>query len=89
MASAEVAVAGNPQLEMETTPESLLPYIIDVVVGLYDGERSKDELPDGSGRCTFKNGSTYEGSWKDGYMHGQGIYVWVDVYDLRALLSAT
>ena len=78
MASAEVAVAGNPQLEMETTPESLLPYIIDVVVGLYDGERSKDELPDGSGRCTFKNGSTYEGSWKDGYMHGQGIYVWVD-----------
>ncbi|QDZ25416.1 hypothetical protein HOP50_17g79570 [Chloropicon primus] len=73
-----VAASVETLREMDKTPESLLPYIIDVVVGVYEGERSKDELPHGSGRCTFKNGSTYEGLWRDGYMHGQGTYVWVD-----------
>lgn len=27
---------------------------------------------------TFENGSTYDGEWKDGKQHGQGINTWVD-----------
>ena len=64
--------------EMEETPSSLLPYLLDVVVEVYKGERSSDNLPHGSGRCTFKNGSTYEGTWSEGFLQGQGTYVWKD-----------
>ena len=64
--------------EMEETPSSLLPYLLDVVVDVYEGERSSDNLPHGSGRCTFKNGSTYEGTWSEGFLQGQGTYVWKD-----------
>ena len=64
--------------EMDETPGSLLPYLLDVVVDVYEGERSSEDLPHGSGRATFKNGASYEGSWSKGYMHGQGTYVWQD-----------
>ena len=32
---------------------------------------------------TYKSGSTYNGTWKDGEKHGHGIYKWADgdIYD--------
>ena len=63
---------------MEDTPSSLLPYLLDVVVETFEGEKSEAGLPHGAGKATFKNGNVYEGSWKEGYMHGAGTFVWSD-----------
>ena len=32
---------------------------------------------DGKGKAMFNDGSTYEGSWEKGKMHGKGVYEWV------------
>ena len=32
-------------------------------------------MPDGRGIMLFPNGDRYQGEWKDGRRHGQGIYV--------------
>jgi hypothetical protein len=28
------------------------------------------------GSCTWPNGDTYEGEWRDNRMHGRGVFVW-------------
>ena len=40
----------------------------------YYGEVGENFLPHGNGRYIDKNGSTYEGEWKNGYMNGFGIH---------------
>ncbi|MDF1698737.1 MAG: caspase family protein [Saprospiraceae bacterium] len=52
----------------------------DNVLGIYnygDGTRYigefKNGIPDGIGRCEFKNGDLYEGEWKKHAPHGKGI----------------
>lgn len=32
----------------------------------------------GYGKYVWENGRTYEGNWKNGKMHGKGIYTWED-----------
>lgn len=38
----------------------------------------KSGLPDGKGTYTWANGDYYEGSWKAGERHGEGIYVFLE-----------
>ena len=55
----------------------------------YDGEVNEGGVPDGSGTYYYKgNGNrsksaSYEGCWKDGKQHGQGVYRYAngDIYD--------
>lgn len=35
----------------------------------------KSEKPHGNGKCTWADGSVYEGDWKNGKMHGKGTYI--------------
>ena len=43
------------------------------------GQIDKNKFgPHGLGKVTFPNGNEYEGEWKDGEMHGQGIFRWKD-----------
>ena len=42
-------------------------------VGEYQGElKPSSDVPQGSGRCKWPDGSTYEGEWRSGKMHGKG-----------------
>jgi len=36
----------------------------------------KGELRHGSGKCTWSDGSTYEGDWVDGEMTGKGLFIY-------------
>lgn len=40
----------------------------------YDGNVGKDGLPKGKGKATYLDGSTYEGNWKAGKWHGEGVH---------------
>ncbi|KAG2488884.1 hypothetical protein HYH03_012678 [Edaphochlamys debaryana] len=42
----------------------------------YTGTWSPAGLPDGEGKYTRKDGSIYDGTWKDGMRHGIGKYTW-------------
>ncbi|MBR2406471.1 MAG: hypothetical protein IKB04_09630 [Clostridia bacterium] len=43
--------------------------------GEYSGDRVGD-VPHGVGTMTYKDGSVYRGSWRDGKRHGHGEYRW-------------
>ena len=32
----------------------------------------------GQGILTFPNGATYEGEWANGFMNGEGTFIWSD-----------
>jgi hypothetical protein len=38
--------------------------------------RATDMLLPYQGSCTWPNGDTYEGEWRDNRMHGRGVFVW-------------
>jgi hypothetical protein len=41
--------------------------------GQYQGElKPSSDVPQGSGRCKWPDGSSYEGEWRSGKMHGKG-----------------
>nr|BBC28437.1 1-phosphatidylinositol-4-phosphate 5-kinase [Yamagishiella unicocca] len=40
------------------------------------GTWSQSGMPDGEGKYTWRDGSIYEGSWKEGAKHGVGKYTW-------------
>lgn len=45
----------------------------------YEGSVSKRTFaPQGKGSAYFPDGSTYEGEWEEGEMHGQGCFRWPD-----------
>ncbi|KAH3744687.1 phosphatidylinositol-4-phosphate 5-kinase [Pelomyxa schiedti] len=50
--------------------------------GTYAGEFNKAGRRDGRGTFTWRDGSRYEGRWKDDEMHGNGTFTWPngDVY---------
>ena len=54
------------------------PVLSKVIIIDFDGERDEHQRPIGHGRATFKHGHTYEGDFVDGWMDGQGIFVWSD-----------
>ena len=41
--------------------------------GVYKGEL-KGEAPQGQGSCVWPDGSSYEGEWRSGKMHGKGTF---------------
>ena len=44
--------------------------------GVYSGETTDDDRPQGEGTKEFKNGASYTGQWQDGKRHGEGTFVW-------------
>mmetsp|Transcript_19379 Transcript_19379/g.33030 ORF Transcript_19379/g.33030 Transcript_19379/m.33030 type:complete len:268 (+) Transcript_19379:48-851(+) len=44
---------------------------------IYEGELADNGEPHGRGRWTYSNGF-YEGEWKNGLRHGEGMYKWTD-----------
>lgn len=40
---------------------------------IYEGDL-KNGIKDGDGNITYKDGSKYDGEWKDGYYHGYGVW---------------
>ena len=42
--------------------------------GEYDGETNDDGLRHGTGTCTWKDGSTYEGQWHEDVREGLGVF---------------
>ena len=48
--------------------------------GVYQGE-TKDGIPDGEGQhniLRFHNNNNYQGQFREGTMHGKGIFQWAD-----------
>jgi hypothetical protein len=43
---------------------------------VYSGNISTELHPTGEGVMQFINGNTYEGDWRDGLMHGNGVFRW-------------
>ncbi|GLI62853.1 hypothetical protein VaNZ11_005581, partial [Volvox africanus] len=43
---------------------------------VYIGTWSQSGFPDGEGKYTWRDGSVFEGSWKEGVRHGIGKYTW-------------
>lgn len=41
--------------------------------GVYKGEL-KSEAPQGQGSCNWPDGSSYDGEWRSGKMHGKGSF---------------
>ena len=41
----------------------------------YQGEKDHKGQRDGVGRCTWDDGSYYEGEWKEGLRHGLGVFI--------------
>ena len=41
----------------------------------YVGDLTND-LPDGKGVMTYKDGSSYDGEWKKGKRYGKGKFIW-------------
>jgi hypothetical protein len=39
----------------------------------YFGQLNAQKAPDGYGKCSWSDGTTHAGQWKDGSMHGNGI----------------
>lgn len=36
----------------------------------------KNGLPDGNGKCTYLDGTIYEGEWKKGVKDGDGVFIY-------------
>ena len=68
--------APPPGLRQPLGPSN--PILSRVVITDYEGERDEQQRPMGTGRATFKHGHTYEGSFQDGWMHGDGAFRWSD-----------
>ena len=47
-------------------------------LGKYEGEYNKDGKRHGKGKITFRNGTYYEGEWKNDLSHGQGTLTYSD-----------
>jgi hypothetical protein len=62
---------------INTTVDYLPPHLVKTVHykngDKYVGEINEKEEPDGKGTISWKNGRRYEGQWKNGKKHGQGI----------------
>ena len=42
--------------------------------GEYSGATDSDGKRCGQGKCTWSDGSSYEGEWKHGFRHGKGVF---------------
>lgn len=45
---------------------------------IYVGELNQDNYREGFGRCTYYNGDSFEGFWRDDRPYGKGVYTWKD-----------
>lgn len=56
--------------------------IVSSMSDIYEGSW-KQGLPEGTGTCTWRNGSIYNGNWRKGKLDGSGIMMWSngDIFD--------
>ena len=78
------ATSTTPGLRQPTTPGLRQPLgpsnpvLQKVIIQSYEGERDEQNRPVGTGRAIFLHGHTYEGSFSEGWMHGDGTFRWSD-----------
>jgi hypothetical protein len=53
-------------------------FVTDKQKGRYTGFLNAMKMPNGHGLLRVDNGDVYEGEWKNGQRHGQGVYNWYD-----------
>src|SRR5690606_8035848 len=54
------------------------PKLLSLTIKSYSGDYDENSRFTGKGKATFIDGFTYEGTFVDGYMHGEGTIVWDD-----------
>ena len=87
LASATVLPGVDTANVMVTSGGTVAPYNKEQIVAnksivfpnaaVYEGS-TKDNLPDGNGKCVWQDCSTYNGNWVSGVINGAGTYTWVN-----------